>query len=50
MSVYKRGKVYWFHFWFNGEHIQRATKQGNPRVDSLFAVNAVQAGVAARAG
>ena len=32
MPIYKRGKKYWYHFWFNGEHIQESTKQGNPRV------------------
>jgi hypothetical protein len=32
MTIYKRGGVYWYHFWFNGEHIQKSTKQGNPRV------------------
>ncbi len=32
MAIFKRGKVYWFHFYFNGQHIQRSTKQGNPRV------------------
>ena len=32
MSIFKRGNVYWFHFLFNGEHIQKSTKQGNPRV------------------
>ncbi len=26
------GGVYWYHFYFNGEHIQESTKQGNPRV------------------
>ena len=31
MSIFKRGKIYWFHFMFNGEHIQKSTKQGNPR-------------------
>lgn len=31
MSVFKRGSVYWYHFLFNGEHIQASTKQGNPR-------------------
>jgi len=31
MSIFKRGSVYWYHFMFNGEHIQRSTKQGNPR-------------------
>ena len=32
MSIFKRGRKYWFHFWFDGRHIQRSTKQGNPRV------------------
>src|ERR1017187_3517489 len=31
MSIFKRGSVYWYHFMFNGEHVQRSTKQGNPR-------------------
>src|ERR1017187_7904355 len=31
MSIFKRGNVYWYHFMFNGEHIQHSTKQGNPR-------------------
>jgi len=31
MSIFKRGKTYWYHFLFNGEHIQKSTKQGNPR-------------------
>ena len=30
--IYKRGKVYWFSFWFNNKRIQKSTKQGNPRV------------------
>jgi integrase len=32
VSIYKRGKLYWYHFVFSGELIQRSTKQGNPRV------------------
>lgn len=32
MSIFKRGRVYWYHFEFNGEHVQCSTKQGNPRV------------------
>jgi integrase len=32
MSIFKRGNVYWYHFWFNGQHIQESSKQGNPRV------------------
>jgi integrase len=32
MSIFKRGRIYWYHFVFNGAHIQKSTKQGNPRV------------------
>jgi integrase len=32
MSIFKRGDVYWYHFLFDGQHVQRSTKQGNPRV------------------
>jgi integrase len=32
MSIFKRGKIYWYHFVFNGQHVQKSTKQGNPRV------------------
>jgi integrase len=32
MAIFKRGRVYWYHFWFNGEHVQESTHQGNPRV------------------
>jgi integrase len=32
MAIFKRGRVYWYHFVFNGQHIQESTKQGNPRV------------------
>jgi hypothetical protein len=32
MSIFKRGNVYWYHFIFDGAHIQKSTKQGNPRV------------------
>jgi len=32
MSIFKRGHTYWFHFYFNGEHVQQSTKQGNPKV------------------
>lgn len=31
MSIFKRGNIYWFHFLFAGQHVQRSTKQGNPR-------------------
>jgi len=31
MSIFKRGSVYWFHFLYDGRHVQRSTKQGNPR-------------------
>jgi hypothetical protein len=32
MSIFKRGNVYWFHFLHEGQHIQKSTGQGNPRV------------------
>jgi hypothetical protein len=32
MAIFKRGRVYWYHFIFNGEHVQESTKQGNPRI------------------
>jgi hypothetical protein len=32
MAIFKRGRVYWYHFLFNGDHVQESTKQGNPRV------------------
>lgn len=32
MAIFKRGRTYWFHFYWNGEHVQRSTRQGNPRV------------------
>jgi hypothetical protein len=25
MSIFKRGNVYWYHFLFNGEHVQKST-------------------------
>jgi len=31
MAIFKRGKIYWYHFLFSGQHIQESTKQGNPR-------------------
>jgi integrase len=31
MAIFKRGRVYWYHFWFDNEHIQESTKQRNPR-------------------
>jgi integrase len=27
--IYKRGKVYWYEFWFKGKRIQKSTMQGN---------------------
>jgi integrase len=32
MAIFKRGRIYWYHFVFNGQHLQESTKQGNPRV------------------
>ena len=31
MSIYKRGKVYWYKFMWNGELIRESTKQGNDK-------------------
>jgi hypothetical protein len=32
MAIFKRGRIYWYHFWFSGTHVQESTKLGNPRV------------------
>ena len=32
MAIFKRGNVYWYHFLWNGQHVQKSTKQGNPNV------------------
>jgi len=32
MAIYKRGRVYWYSFWFNSRRVQESTRQGNPRV------------------
>ena len=32
MAIFKRGRIYWYYFVFNGKHVQESTKQGNPRV------------------
>jgi integrase len=32
VAIFKRGNVYWYHFIFNGQHIQESTKQGNRNV------------------
>ncbi|HEV2177392.1 MAG TPA: site-specific integrase [Terriglobia bacterium] len=32
MAIFKRGNVYWYHFLWNGKHVQKSTKQGNPNV------------------
>jgi integrase len=32
MAIFKRGRVYWYHFWFKDQHVQQSTRQGNPRV------------------
>ena len=32
MSIFKRGKTYWYNFWWEGEHIQMSTHQTNKRV------------------
>jgi integrase len=30
--IYKRGKSYWFEFWWKGERVRRSTKVSNPNV------------------
>lgn len=30
--IYKRGRTYWFSFWYKGQRIQQSTRQGNPNV------------------
>lgn len=30
--IYKRGRIYWFDFVYNGERIQKSTRQGNAQV------------------
>jgi len=32
MAIFKRGKKYWYHFIFDGEHVQASTKQSNRTV------------------
>ncbi len=32
MSIYKRGKVYWYKFTFNGKLIRESTKQSNDKI------------------
>lgn len=32
MSIYKRGRIYWYKFMWNGEPVRESTKQGNDRV------------------
>jgi hypothetical protein len=32
VAIFRRGKVYWYNFVFNGVHIQESSKQGNPKV------------------
>jgi integrase len=30
MAIFKRGQVYWYNFWFHGEHVQASTGKTNP--------------------
>src|SRR5439155_8457287 len=32
MSIYKRGRIYWYKFMGNGEIVRESTKQGNDKV------------------
>ena len=31
MSIYKRGRIYWYKFMWNGALVRESTKQGNDR-------------------
>jgi site-specific recombinase XerD len=32
VAIFKRGRTYWFHFLWKGQHVQQSTRQGNPNV------------------
>src|SRR5215467_7838041 len=32
MAIYKRGRIYWYKFMWNGELVRESTKQGNDKV------------------
>src|SRR5215470_17394369 len=32
MAIYKRGKIYWYKFMWNGRLIRESTKQGNDKI------------------
>src|SRR5262249_46871770 len=32
MSIFKRGRIYWYKFMWNGELVRESTKQGSDRV------------------
>lgn len=32
MALFKRGKVWWYNFWWDSEHVQQSTHQTNKRV------------------
>jgi integrase len=32
MAIYKKSGTYYYNFWWDGQHVQRCTKQGNPNV------------------
>jgi integrase len=32
MAIYKKSGRYYYNFWWNGRHVQRCTKQGNPNI------------------
>src|SRR5437870_8084148 len=32
MSIYKRGRIYWYKFMWNGGMVRESTKQGNDKV------------------
>jgi len=50
MAVYKRGKIWWYKFSFNGEMIRESTKQTNKRVAERLEASRKAALVEGRAG
>ena|SRR5215831_19867228 len=40
MALFKRGKVYWFEFWFNGQRVRQSTKTSNKK--AAFKIEAAE--------
>ena len=48
MAIFKRGRVYWYHFYFSAQHIQKSTKQGNPQQFRNFSRGKLRTAVSPR--